>query len=133
MWNKGSKPNHLELIRRNAQDPAARSQLIDPIKRHSLAGSEILIAHMFSAADELFFDLSSRASSDAEQRLYFDAMREIRVKHERFTQAYLTGLSQFFSNIAEPPLDAELDNSSASGPQTTPADGLSLVDGEALD
>ncbi len=134
MWNKGSKTNHLELIRRNFQEPAERAQIIDPIKRHSLSGSEVLIAHMFSAADELFFDLSSRASSDAEQRLYFDAMREIRVKHEQFTKAFLSGLSQLFAGIEEPPPQDETAYSSpAVTHQERPTEGLSLVDGDDLE
>lgn len=134
MWNKGSKPNHLELIRRNFHDPAERAQIIDPIKRHSLSGSEVLIAHMFSAADELFFDLSSRATSDTEQRLYFDAMREIRIKHEQFTNAFLSGLSQLFADIAEPSLQNEGESGDLITPhQERPPEGLSLVDGDELE
>ena len=50
---------------------------------------------LFSSCDDLFFDLSSRAASNAEQNLYFESMRELRVKKagviNNFRQHYEQG------------------------------------------
>ncbi len=39
-----------------------------------------LLDDMFASCDDLFFDMASRATTNAEQNLYFESMREIRVK-----------------------------------------------------
>ncbi len=43
---------------------------------------------LFTVCDELFFDLSSRASSDNEENLYFECMRELRQNSEVVSHAY---------------------------------------------
>ena len=39
-----------------------------------------LLDDMFASCDDLFFDMASRATTNSEQTLYFESMREIRVK-----------------------------------------------------
>jgi hypothetical protein len=53
-----------------------------------------LLDDMFASCDDLYFDLASRASSNVEQNLYFESMREVRVKTR-------TGRSQFQLNLGQ--------------------------------
>ncbi len=130
MWNKGSRPKHLELVNPDESLPAKRTRLLGQIRQQALSRTEGLLAHLFTAADDLFYDLSSRASSDAEQNLYFDAMRTIRMRQESFAQEFAHGLAGFFRDLADP---NETETSSASALSHADFRELSLVEGEDLE
>ncbi|MDA8962878.1 DUF1631 domain-containing protein [Pseudomonadales bacterium] len=55
-----------------------------------------LLDDMFASCDDLFFDMASRATSNAEQNLYFESMREIRVKTRAARNDYEKGLIKGF-------------------------------------
>lgn len=59
-----------------------------------------LLDDMFASCDDLFFDLASRATSNTEQNLYFESMREVRVKTGDARNNFKTGLSQLFQSAA---------------------------------
>jgi hypothetical protein len=87
-----------------------------------------LLEDLFSNCDDLFFDLSSRASSNAEQNLYFESMRELRFKKAGVVNAYRQNFEQNFLALSQPatfgrpnPLDP------------TNADTLSLVQNDTLE
>ena len=59
------------------------AELPAPIQLVKNSAHSILIhslESLFNSCDDLFFDLSSRATSNAEQNLYFESMRELRIK-----------------------------------------------------
>ena len=56
--------------------PAIIKQLEQQCSRTLLT----LLDDMFASCDDLFFDMASRATTNSEQNLYFESMREIRVK-----------------------------------------------------
>ena len=51
---------------------------------------------MFASCDDLFFDMASRATTNSEQNLYFESMREIRVKTRAARTDYKNGLIKGF-------------------------------------
>lgn len=62
----------------------------------------ILLAHLenlFSACDDLFFDLSSRSVSNTEQNLYFESMREIRLQKEGVIAAFRAEIEGGFHDL----------------------------------
>ena len=62
----------------------------------------ILLAHLenlFSACDDLFFDLSSRSSSNTEQNLYFESMREMRLQKEGVIAAFRAEIESGFHDL----------------------------------
>ena len=74
--------SHLELVQGNNNKKKVNSPgVLRHIEEESLSASRQLMEHMFSATDDLFYELSKRASSNNEQTLYFESMREIRVKN----------------------------------------------------
>lgn len=63
-----------------------------------------LLDDMFASCDDLYFDLASRASSNLEQNLYFESMREVRVKapssRKNFQQLLANALNALHGNKA---------------------------------
>ncbi len=126
MSYKPYKPSHLELINQKGREPIQPPRLLEHIKKSSIGHCEQLLAHLFSATDDLFYDLSKRASSNNEQNLYFEAMREIRVKREGIANQFLRDVSESFSGLLDPPFDDafEEDDDGAN---------LSIVEGDDLE
>ncbi len=125
MSYKNFKPGQLELINRQPREPVQPPRLLALIQKNTLAGCEQLLAHLFSATDDLFYDLSKRASSNNEQNLYFEAMREIRIKREGIANEFLRGLSDSFSHLLEfATADTEAEDDAST---------LSIVEGDDLE
>lgn len=61
-------------------DPKRGSALLRSLAR--LAGDTLppMLEGLFNACDDFFFDLASRAKSNQDQNLYFESLREIRLK-----------------------------------------------------
>ena len=59
---------------------AAIPALVKQVKENSFSILSNNFSHFFSSCDDLFFDLASKAGTNNEQNLYFDAMREVRIK-----------------------------------------------------
>ena len=57
-----------------------KSALIKQLEQQCSRTLLTLLDDMFASCDDLFFDMASRASTNSEQNLYFESMREIRVK-----------------------------------------------------
>lgn len=128
MSRKPVKPGHLELINQRGREPIQPPRLLAHIQKHSIGQCEQLLAHLFSATDDLFYDLSKRASSNHEQNLYFEAMREIRVRREGIANRFLRTVSQNFSDLIDANTQAEFDDWEPQGEKK-----LSIVDGDDLE
>lgn len=122
------KPGHLELINQRGREPIQPPRLLAHIQKNTLSHCEQLLAHLFSATDDLFYDLSKRASSNNEQNLYFEAMREIRVRREGIANRFLRTQSQNFSDLIDANTQGEFDTWERE--QETK---LSIVDGDDLE
>ena len=76
-----------------------------------------LLDDMFASCDDLFFDMASRATSNAEQNLYFESMREIRVKTRAARSDYKNALTKGFQlNATQKNHSAPLDSEQACKP-----------------
>jgi len=128
MSRKPAKPGHLELINQRGREPIQPPRLLAHIQKHSISQCEQLLAHLFSATDDLFYDLSKRASSNHEQNLYFEAMREIRVRREGIANRFLRTISQNFSDLIDANTQAEFDEWDLQNEKK-----LSIVDGDDLE
>lgn len=66
--------------------------IIRQLKENGISVLDNQLADFFSSCDDLFFDLASKAGTNQEQNLYFDSMREIRIKKQviqlRFKEEY---------------------------------------------
>lgn len=59
---------------------AAIPALVKQVKENTFSILSNNFSHFFSSCDDLFFDLASKAGTNNEQNLYFDSMREVRIK-----------------------------------------------------
>src|SRR5258705_10311923 len=84
-----------KVVELNAPDPkAGRSPALTlrPIlhsvrqtARRALSG---LLSTLFNNADDVLFEMADRSRNDADQHMYFDSMREIRVQRKRITTEF---------------------------------------------
>lgn len=58
-----------------------------------------MLRAVFDRADDSLFELADKAGSNSEQNLYFEAMREIRVRRRGMEQAFINGLQQNFQAL----------------------------------
>lgn len=123
------KPGHLELINQRGREPIQPPRLLGYIRKTALGHCEQLLAHLFSATDDLFYDLSKRASSNNEQNLYFEAMREIRIKREGVAKKFLSSVNANFDNLIATHSNGGFDTWDEPAAQTS----LSIVEGDDLE
>ena len=54
---------------------------------------------LFQSADDALFEMADRASSDADQNLYFDSMRIVRLQRASIQQKYIDAYSRSWSSV----------------------------------
>lgn len=129
MSRKHFKPGNLELIDQRGREPIQPPRLLAHIQKHCLSQCEQLLAHLFSATDDLFYDLSKRASSNHEQNLYFEAMREVRIRREGIANGFLRSLNSLFSELIKTHESGSFSSWEAEERNSI----LSIVDGDDLE
>lgn len=95
------KTDQLELVKSKSRHLVEPPRVLSHIKSTAISSCEQLLEHLFSATDDLFYDLSKRASSNNEENLYFEAMREIRIKKQGASVKFLQSVAENFSVILE--------------------------------
>ena len=94
--------------------------LPEPLKRVRGQASKLLasmLASMFDNTDDVLFELADKATSNADQTMYFDSMREVRIKREameiRFSRVTQENFKLFYPGPSAAQTEsakAELDN-----------------------
>ncbi|SMF01908.1 Protein of unknown function [Alteromonadaceae bacterium Bs31] len=127
MAPKKDRPEHLNLVGAKSQHTAPPPKLLEHIQNSSIENALRLLEQMFSATDDLFYDLSKRATSNNEQNLYFESMREIRIKKRGVASAFAHQVNSVFSEL--------MANKPAAAPneQEDDASSLSIVEGDDLE
>lgn len=120
--------DYLKMVENTATAWSNLPPLVRQIKDNAQAVLLNLLEELFSNCDDLFFDLSSRASSNAEQNLYFESMRELRFKKAGVVNAFRQNFEQNFLALAQPSIFARNNQQDA-----VSADTLSLVQHDKLE
>jgi hypothetical protein len=81
---------------RNAKSPALLVELQDK-GRQRLMG---LLQELFDNSDDALFDLADRAENNAEQNLYFESMRELRIKRRGIENRFSQSIQDSFRLLA---------------------------------
>lgn len=124
MSNEFDKP---KAVKTKANSNRNQPALINQIRDNALSILTNQLDQLFSACDDLFFDLSSRAISNSEQNLYFESMRELRVKKTGVLDSFRHKVEQLFLDSAHKSDVAE----SAAEPQKS--ESLSLVQEDEIE
>jgi hypothetical protein len=67
---------------------SAKNQTYNSIKRFALEGLSDLIRVLMDNVDDALFELSDKVDNDQDRNLYFDAMREVRLKREAIKREF---------------------------------------------
>lgn len=75
------------------------TMVYESVKRFALKGLSDLIRVLMENIDDALFELSEKVESDRERNMYFDAMREIRLKRKQIQQNFDTEMQQCFDRL----------------------------------
>jgi len=73
--------------------------LPEPLKKVRVQATKLLasmLANMFDSADDALFELADKAINNADQTMYFDSMREVRIKREVMESLFARFLQDHF-------------------------------------
>ena len=100
------------------------TMVYESVKRFALKGLSDLIRVLMENIDDALFELTEKVETDRERNMYFDAMREIRLKRQQIQQNFDMEMQQCFDRL--------LLERTASRKETQ-GDELSLVDQEDME
>jgi hypothetical protein len=88
-----------------------------------------LVQALFDHADDALFELADKAVNNAEQNMYFESMREVRIKRRGIEQALVRDMQEAFRCLS---LGIEVEGPAASAEESASAN-LALVDHDELE
>jgi hypothetical protein len=88
-----------------------QNPIYNSVKRFSLEGLSDLIRVLMESVDDALFELSDKVDNDRERNMYFEAMREIRLKRDGLQQHFDYEMQQCFKSfISGKPAAQELED-----------------------
>lgn len=124
-----NEPNHVQAVNKPKAGDNSPPALVLQIKENALSILMSYLESLFSSCDDLFFDLSSRAASNTEQNLYFESMRELRVRKNGVIENFKHRLEQAFADFPNP----HSDNRTSDDSLKSSSEGLSLVQHDEIE
>ena len=67
---------------------AGNTMVYESVKRFAVRGLNDLIRVLMESVDDALFELSEKVDSDSDRSMYFDAMREIRLKRKALQEKF---------------------------------------------
>ena len=102
MQNDGKVgPAHWATAELAMRSPLARLPVI-LLQVHDKAAQQLKngLQVLFDSADETLFEMADKARSDVEQSLFFEAMRDVRLKRKYIERGFLDRFFDAFSQLA---------------------------------
>lgn len=78
------------------QEPKKLPALVDALKDRAISQLYSLLCEMLDNADDALFDLADKAGSNKDQSMYFDSMRELRIKRKGIENLFRQDLNNAF-------------------------------------
>lgn len=103
-----------------------------PLKKVRSHSSKLflnMLASMFDNADDTLFELADKAINNADQTMYFDSMREVRIKRQMMEKRFAQALQDSFKNLQRNTVAQTAD----SGQQALSDESLTLVQDDELE
>lgn len=88
----------IDSARKDRKSGQQLAPLVLQVRDNSLSILLSYLDQLFASCDDLFFDLSSRAANNNEQNLYFESMRELRIKKNGIITQYRHLVEQLFDD-----------------------------------
>ena len=114
--------------------PSRRKPIIAPIlhslRQQSKYQLNELIQSLFNNTDDALFELADRSRSDADQHLYFESMRQLRLQRKKISSQFIAEFYKNFERVFEADID-EVDCEEAGFEETV--DNISLIHNDDLE
>ena len=85
---------------------------------------------LFDGADDALFELADKSASNADQTMYFDAMREVRIKRRAMESIFIDNIHKAFRHLFQVDDDTHINEQPAA---VTDLSNLSLVQDDQLE
>ncbi len=108
-----------------ARLPAAMHNLRDKARQHL----QNLLRELFDKVDDAMFELADKADNNQDQNLYFDSMREVRIRRRAMETTFFRQIDIGFAQL----LDANAYRDETVEEKQVSADDLSLVKNDELE
>ncbi|MFV2030981.1 MAG: DUF1631 domain-containing protein [Gammaproteobacteria bacterium] len=89
--------------------PGGSTAVYESVQRFALKGLSDLIRVLMENMDDALFDLSEKAETDRERNMYFEAMREIRLKRGFLQQGFDQAMEDYFNQFSHNQATNELE------------------------
>ena len=100
--------------------------ILHTMRQHSRKQLVKLVDGLFNNVDDALFEMADRSRSDADQHLYFESMRELRLQRENIAKAFATQYTQSFEQ-------AFAANTAAVDDEEPNMDELGMLDNDQLE
>lgn len=109
-----------------ARLPAAIHTLRDKARQQL----QLFLRELFDKVDDAMFELADKANNNHDQNIFFDSMREVRIRRRAMETSFFRAIDISFARLLDP--NAYRDER-LSGDQTVSLDDLSLVKNDELE
>jgi hypothetical protein len=110
-----------------AQRRAGLPPILQSVRQAARKQLSLMLQEVFNQVDDTLFELADRSRSDADQNMYFDSMRQLRLHRKQIQDDFANGINRAF----EAPFQRSDDK--AENALKGDADDLSLMDSDALE
>lgn len=101
--------------------------LVKQVKDNSFSILSNNFSQFFSSCDDLFFDLASKAGSNNEQNLYFDSMREVRIKKPQVWSIFKERFEDNFRDLTKSRITGRQETNKSNSPENFNLEAIGLV------
>ncbi|HAU16593.1 MAG TPA: hypothetical protein DCS92_22935, partial [Gammaproteobacteria bacterium] len=101
--------------------------LIKQVKENAFSILSNNFSQFFSSCDDLFFDLASKAGTNNEQNLYFDSMREVRIKKPEVWNIFKARYEENFRALTKGRISGRTESSQRSTDDSFSLESIQLV------
>ncbi|MEM1435483.1 MAG: DUF1631 domain-containing protein [Pseudomonadota bacterium] len=118
-------------LNNDARRPVRLPPIVHTLRQHTRRQLAELCRDLFNSTDDALFELADRSESNTEQTLFFESMRQIRLRRDDVIAETLKGYHRSFELLfARGPLDAEANTLPASQQSV---EDLSLLGNDELE
>jgi len=101
--------------------------LIKQVKENAFSILSNNFSQFFSSCDDLFFDLASKAGTNNEQNLYFDSMREVRIKKPEVWSIFKARYEENFRGLTKGRITGRNDSAQPNTDDSFSLESIQLV------
>ncbi|WP_426414791.1 DUF1631 domain-containing protein [Aestuariirhabdus sp. LZHN29] len=100
--NRDSKVVSLTPVSGNNTPGLQLARPLQKIRQQSIKQLAVLLRGLFDNADDTLFEMADKAGSNSEQNIYFEAMRDLRMKRRVMESRFYRAIDEGFQSLPQP-------------------------------